>query len=74
MKPNNYKQKIADGLVFRCDPTGEKKIAWCDFSICLTMNVNRNTMKQERVFSHDKDMTKAEIYVEPQDGMTSVAV
>lgn len=36
------------------------------------MNVNPNTMKQERVLSHEEDMTKAEIYVEPQDRMTSV--
>lgn len=36
------------------------------------MNVNPNTMKQERVLSHEEDMAKAEIYVEPQDRMTSV--
>lgn len=71
MKPNNYKQKIVDSLVFHRDPRREKK-AWFDFSICLTINVNPNTMKQERVFSHEEDMTKAEIYVEPQDRMTSV--
>lgn len=28
-------------------------------------------MKQECVFSHDGDMTEADVYVRPQDGMTS---
>lgn len=38
------------------------------------MNVNANAMKQECVFSHDEDMTEAEVYVRPQDGMTQVSV
>lgn len=38
------------------------------------MNVNANAMKQECVFSHDEDMTEAEVYVRPQDGMTKVSV
>lgn len=33
------------------------------------MNVNANAMKQECVFSHDEDMTKAEVKLE-QDRMT----
>lgn len=39
------------------------------FSICLQMNINPNAMKQEYVFSRDEDMTKADIYFRPQDGM-----
>lgn len=38
------------------------------------MNVNPNAMKQECVFSHDGDMTEADVYVRPQDGMTSASV
>ena len=70
MKPNNYKQKIVDSLVFHQDPRGGKKKALYSFSICFTMNVNANAMKQECVFSHDEDMTEADVYVRPQDGVT----
>ena len=34
------------------------------------MNVNPNAMKQEFVFSHDEDMTKADVNAKPQDYMT----
>jgi hypothetical protein len=39
-------------------------------SICLRMNVNASSMKQEYVFRHDKDMLEAKVYFRPQDSMT----
>lgn len=54
VKPNNYQEKIVDGLVFRSDPRGEggkkeedEEEVWYNFSICLAMNANANAMKQD---------------------------
>lgn len=44
-KPNNYKQKTVEGLVFHCDPRGKKVSK--NFSMSLTVNVNADAMKQE---------------------------
>lgn len=71
-KPNNYKQKIAECLGFPLTSKRRKKKKKPSyiFSICLTMNVNANARKWECVFSHDEDMTEADVCVRPQDRMS----